>query len=309
MGATLCSVMNRLFLYILLAGVVGWAAGCGQKRARPGGAAIEGIKIGDLEPASAMKLPRQINFQVFTFEAPAESLPSPRELFLGLIRSPLHFTDDKAFKANGFFVGFGRSEMWDEISARLTRAGARNAGTNRLIVFDDKGDDVIFTTLGAEQTVFYTTGEGKLVGTSLGDGQLGWRIKAKPIPRLRGACEVEIQPVFKSPMSNTIARLLGREEGNEIVFDVAGFELTMSSGDFVLIGPSQYKQTDITLGSLFFTSRGDFAFPILKQNEKGEEIPGGPARRAYGKPRQAYTLRKNVPLIRLSLIACTGVGD
>jgi len=105
--------------------------------------------------------------------------------------------------------------------------------------------------------------------------------------------------VFKSPMSNTIARLLGREEGNEIVFDVAGFELTMSSGDFVLIGPSQYKQDDITLGSLFFTSRGDFAFPIPKQNEKGEEIPGRPA----------YTLRKNVPLIRLFLIACTGVGD
>lgn len=291
--------MNRLFFYILLAGVVGCAGGCGQKRARPEGATIEGIKIGDLEPASAMKLPRQINFQVYTFEAPAENLPGPRELFLGLIRSPLHFTDDKAFEANGFFAGFGRSEMWGEISARLARAGARNAGTSRLIVFDDKGDDIIFNTLGAEQNVFYTTGEGKLVGTSLGVGQLGWRIKAKPIARLRGACEVELGPVFKSPMSNTIARLLGREEGNEIVFDVAGFELTMSSGDFVLIGPSQYKQDDITLGSLFFTSRGDFAFPIPKQNEKGEEIPGRPA----------YTLRKNVPLIRLFLIACTGVGD
>ena len=291
--------MKRFFFYIFLAGAIGCAAGCGQGRERPAGPAIEGIKIGDLEPITPMELPKQVNFRIYTFEVPAENMPLPKELFLGLIRKPLHFADYKAFEANGFFTGFGRSQMWNEISTRLARAGAKNAGTSRLIVFDDKGDDIIFNTWGAGPNVFYTTGEGKLVGTSLGNGRLGWRIKAKPIARLRGACEVKLGPVFKSFMSNTIAKMLGRQEGNEIVFDVAGFELTMSTGDFVLIGPSQYKQDDITLGSLFFTSRGDFAFPIPKQNEKDDDTPGGPA----------YTLRKNVPLIRLFLIACTGVGD
>jgi hypothetical protein len=274
--------MKRLFLYIFLAGAVGWTAGCGQQRTKPPGPAIEGIKVGDLEPTTQTQLPPQINFQVLAFEVPAENMPSPKPLFLGLIRKPLHFADYKAFEANGFFAGFGRGEMWDEIAARLTQAGARNAGTNRLIVFDDKGDDIIFTTLGVEQTVFYTTGQGKLAGASLGGGQLAWRIKAKPIPRLRGGCEVKLQPVFKRPMGNTVARLLGREET-----------------DFVLIGPSQYKEDDITLSSLFFTSRGDFAFPITRRNERAEEIPGKPT----------YTLRKDVPLIRLFLIACTRVGD
>ncbi|RKY11043.1 MAG: hypothetical protein DRP65_05360 [Planctomycetota bacterium] len=291
--------MKRFFLYIFLAGIGLCIVSCGQGRARPGGMAMDGIKVSDLEPVSAMKLPRQINFQVFTFEVPAESLPPPRELFLGLIKSPLRFTDDKAFEANGFFAGFGRSEMWDEIAARLARAGARSRGTNSLIVFDDKGDDIIFTALGAEQPVFYTSGDGKLAGVSLGGGQLAWRLKARPVEQLRGACKVEIQPVFKRFVDNTISRLLGRQESNETVFDVAGFGLTMSSGDFVLIGPSQYKQTDITLGSLFFASRGDFAFPIARQDERGEEIQG----------KGAYTLRKDVQLIRLFLVACTRVSD
>ena len=271
--------MNRLFFYILLAGAVGWATGCGQERKQPPPPAIEGIKIRDLEPITPMQLPQQIHFRIYTFEVPAENIPLPKELFLGLIRKPLHFADYETFEANGFFTGFGQSGMWNEISARLARAGARSAGNSRLIVFDDKGDDVIFNTLAAEQNIFYTNSEGKLVGTSLGNGRLGWRIKAKPIAKLRGACEVKLEPVFKSQQSNYIARLLGREQDNEIVFDIAEFELTMSSGDFVLIGPSQYKPDDISLGSLFFTSRGD------------------------------YSLRKNVPLIRLFLIACTQVSD
>jgi len=260
---------------------------------------LGGIKIADLKPAEGMEFPAAINFQIFIFEAPAEKIPSPKEFFLGLIRKPLHFTDYNAFEANDFLAGFGRNEMWDEIASRLARAGARNAGTNRLIVFDDRGDDVIFTTLGVEQSVFYTTGDGKLAGASLGGGQLAWRIKARPIPRLRGASEVEIQPVFRRQVDNTIGRLLGREKRDEIVFDFAGFELTMSSGDFVLLGPSQYKKDDITLSSLFFTSRGNFAFPKPRQNEKGEEIPGKPV----------YTLQKDVPLVRFFLIACTRVGD
>jgi hypothetical protein len=292
--------MDRLILYIFLAGVVGLAGGCGQERTRgPAGPTIEGIKLGDLAPATAMELPSQITFQVYTFEVPAENAPLPKELLLGLIRSPLHFADYNAFEANGFGAGFGRDEMWDEIAARLTQIRAKNAGTSRLIVFDDKGDDVIFNTLAGERTVFFTTGEGKLVGVSLGGGYLGWRIKAKPIAKLRGAAQVQIQPVFKLPAGNTIARLLGREGENETVFDFAGFELTMSSGDFVLLGPNQYKQDDITLGNLFFTSRGDFTFPIPRQDDRAEEDPAKPA----------YTLRKDVPLIRLFLIACTRVGD
>jgi hypothetical protein len=100
-------------------------------------------------------------------------------------------------------------------------------------------------------------------------------------------------------VGNTIARLLGREGENETVFDFAGFELTMSSGDFVLLGPNQYKQNDITLGNLFFTSRGDFAFPMPRQDKRANEDPAKPA----------YTLRKDVPLIRLFLIACARVSD
>ncbi|MHC4215962.1 MAG: hypothetical protein ACYSWP_21640, partial [Planctomycetota bacterium] len=277
--------MSRLILYILLAGVVGWAGGCGQERTRgPAGPTTEGIKIGDLAPTAAMKLPSQINFQVYTFEVPAENAPLPKELLLGLIRSPLHFADYNAFEANGFGAGFGRVEMWNEISVRLTQIKARNAGTSRLMVFDDKGDDVIFNTLTGEKTVFFTTGEDKLVGSTLGGGYLAWRIKAKPIKKLRGAAQVQIQPVFKLPSGNTIARLLDRERENETVFDFAGFELTMSSGDFVLLGPNQYKQDDITLGNLFFTSRGDFAFPIPRQDKKAKEDPAKPT----------YTLRKDV---------------
>jgi hypothetical protein len=292
-------VMNRAFGYIFFAAVVTLAGGCKEPQRISAQVSSEGIKLADLKPAEGMELPAAINFQIFIFETPAEKVPLPKELFLGLIRKPLHFADYNAFEANSFLAGFGRYEMWNEIAARLARAGAKNAGTNRLMVFDDRSDDIIFTTLGAEQSVFYTTGNGKLAGASLGGGQLAWRIKARPNPRLRGASEVEIQPVFRRQVDNTIARLLGREEKDEIIFDFAGFELTMSSGDFVLLGPGQYRQDDITLSSLFFTSHGNFAFPKPRQNEKGEEIPGKPV----------YTLQKDVPLVRFFLIACTRVQD
>ncbi len=291
--------MERLLLYIFAAGILGWTGGCVEQRTRRAGPDIEGIKIGDLSPASSIKLGPQIRFQVLTFEMPVANVPRPKDMFLGLLKSPLHFTDYKAFEANGFCAGFGRSEMWDEIAARLTQAGARNAGTSSLLVFDDKGDDIFFAALGTEQSVFYTTGEGKLVGVNLGAGRLGWQLKARPIPSLRGACEVKLEPVFKRLAGETISRLLGDKQDSEISFDVAGFELTMSSGDFVLLGPIQYEQNDISLGSLFFQTQADFAFPNPEQNEEGGTISD----------KRTYTLRKDVRLIRLFLVACTGVSD
>ncbi|MHC5061553.1 MAG: hypothetical protein ACYTFK_10785 [Planctomycetota bacterium] len=290
--------MNRLIWHILLAGTALWASGCEPQRQKYQGPIIEGITIDDLAPATAMKLPPQINFQIYLFEVAAQNVPEPKELLLGLTRKTLHFTDDSAFEENGFLAGFGRGEMWNEISARLTKIRAKNIGTRRLIVFDDKGDDIVFSTLTGEKTVFYTTSQGELTGASLGPGNLAWRIKAKPVAGVRGAAQVQIQPVFKSPVSDTIAKVLDQQGAYDTVFDVAEFELTMSSGDFVLLGPARLESDDITLGNLFFASRGNFAFEISKQDKNAEE-PSRPS----------YTLRKDVPLIRFFLVACTRVGD
>jgi hypothetical protein len=294
-------IMNRAFGYIFFVAVVILTGGCKEPQTRSAQIPLEGIKLADLEPTTGTfgELGPQINFRVYIFEIPAERLSSPKELFLGLLRKPLHFANRTAFEANGFFVGFGRNEMWDEIAGRLQQLGARNAGTSLLIVFDDKGDDIILKAVDTERPIFYTNSAGKLAGVTLGDGRCALRIKAKPATGRRGTAEVDIQPIFKRSVDTSIARLLGTESKEEIVFDFAGFDLTMSRGDFVLVGPSRYEEDEISLSNLFFAARRDFAFAVPKQNEKGQEAPGQPR----------YTLGKNVPLIRLCLIACTGVGD
>jgi len=230
------------------------------------------VKIGDLAPSDRGKRPagrllKTINFSIHIFEIPAENisildevwpLPSGCEFAenqksASLYRKPLRFNDSDAFSANSFLIGFGRLEMWDKIADLLRSADAKRVETVSLLLPDGQANDLTVAGLDNEQMIFYASAGGSTEAVSIGPGKLLLRIKAEKIPGSRGVCDVDIQPAFSPPTKSPIAQLAAREKLSEFVFTSAGFELKMSPGDFVFLGPEKYISRRVTLAGLFFS--------------------------------------------------------
>jgi hypothetical protein len=216
---------------------------------------------------------KTINLDIHIFEMPAEDTNVFNYAQQMLYTKPLQFNNYEAFKANSFSASFGQIQMWNTVANVLRNAGSKHIETASLLLPDGETHDFTIARLNKEQTIFYISTAGSMEGATIGPGKLALRIKVEKIPGERGACKVNAQPVFPSPITSPIPQLAERAKSNEFLFTSAGFYLKMSPGDFVLLGPDKYIGHQITLGSLFFSR---------------------PGRR---------------PSIRMFLIVCTGIID
>lgn len=236
------------------------------------------LKLSDLAPSSrpgsiAERRLKTINLDIHTFEMPAENISALTDTWQILYSKPLQFNNHEAFKTNSFAAGFGQIRMWNAIGNVLNDAGCKHIETASLLLPDGETNDFTITRLTREQTVFYTASSGSLAGVTVGPGNLSLRIKVEKIPGSRGVCKVYVLPAFPSPITSPIPQLNERAKVNEFLFTSAGFNLKMSPGDFVLLGPDKYISHQITLGSLLFSKT------------------------------------KPIPTIKIFLIVCTGVID
>ncbi|MFA5252961.1 MAG: hypothetical protein WC454_10310, partial [Phycisphaerae bacterium] len=220
--------------------------------------AQEHLKLSDLAPPSGAKSIadrrlKTINLDIHIFEMPAENISALTDTWQILYTKPLRFNDHEAFKANSFAAGFGQIQMWNAIGNVLNDAGCKHIETASLLLPDGETSDFTITRLTKEQTVFYTSSSGSLEGATIGPGNLALRIKVEKIPGSRGVCKVNAQPVFPSLITSPIPQLAEHAKVNEFLFTPVGFNLKMSPGDFVLLGPDKYIAHQITLGSLFFS--------------------------------------------------------
>jgi len=289
--------MIRSFFIIFLITPAIWLTGCEQPSTAQ--TALSGIKLSDIAPTFSDRLAPEIVFQIFTFEFPAQRVLDMEGFFAKLQLQPFSFANYKAFKANGFSVGFGRGREWNLVADQLRRAEAREISKNTLIVFDNTGDPISVVWIDAGQTIFYFGEDGSVGGLSPGMGQLILQLKAQPLPQVRGATQVVILPVFRQGMEENLNRLAGIEENDEEIFSFARFTLKMSDGDFILLGPSEYKKDNTLLSGLFFTGTGDF---LTKKKPPQQENQDTPAQ-------DNYEWQRNITLIRMYLIVCMKVGD
>lgn len=243
-------VLITLFCVLLIA-----LPGCGPgPQAQP---AYNGLKISDLAPSAPQPTDRPsqrpMEFAVCFFELPAEHFAASAELWTRLYTAPLRFASSDAFKANGFAAGFGDQQTWSEVSRILQAAQANKARTISMVIFDQQPRDIIIAPLNTEQSVFFTDAGGRIAGVTLSAGATALRISAGKIPTARGLARVNIQLVFKS---RPVLGGLGWLPPGEVVFDSAGFELKLSPGQFVLLGPARYHpgETKMTLDKLFCTA-------------------------------------------------------
>lgn len=238
----------------------------------------EYLKLSDLAPPSGTKNVadrrlKTINLDIHTFEMPAKNISALNDTWQILYTKPLQFNDIDAFKANSFVAGFGQIRMWNAIGNVLNDAGCKHIETASLLLPDGETSNFTIIRLTRETTVFYTSSTGSLEGVTVGPGNLSLRIKVEKIPGSRGVCKVNALPVFPSLITGPIPQLNEHAKVNEFLFTSTGFNLKMSPGDFVLLGPDKYISHQITLGSLLFS-----------------------------KP-------KPIPTIRIFLLVCTGIID
>ena len=248
--------MIRLFQIAVL-GCFGLAlTGCDSpEKSEP---SLQNIKIRDLAPSDSNKQPgrqllKTINFDVYVFEIPAGNISALDDVWQMLYARPLKFNDYEAFSANSFLVGFGQIQMWNKIRDLLLTANSRKIETVSLLLPDGQTDDLAIAELDNEKTIFYTSTKGSMEGVTLGPGELALRIKAEKIPGERGVCKMSALPVFPSPITSPIRQIEDFAKSGEFLFTPVGFELKMSPGDFVFLGPSRYVSDQITLSSLFFS--------------------------------------------------------
>jgi len=229
--------------------------GCdNSRRPQP---SLESIRIGELarpkiQGESDNQLLKTINFGIWIFEIPAENILALDDVWKMLYRKPLRFNDYDAFTANSFRVGFGQVSMWNKIREVLDIVDARRIDNATFLLFDGKSDELVVAKLLQKQSVFYISNK-SVEGKTLGPGEITLRIRAEKIPGSRGVCNVFVMPVFIPPKMSLIPQLQARAEYKELVFNSVGFDLKMSPGDFVLLGPAKYSSHQRTLDSLFFS--------------------------------------------------------
>jgi hypothetical protein len=251
--------MIRVFQIAVLSCSVLVLIGCSSpEKDRP---IWEDTKIFDLVPSRREDYPaggllKTMNFDVYTFEIPAENIGLLGDVWEMLYTRHLRFNDYGAFVANFFLAGFGQVQMWDRVGDLLRSAGGKKVETVSFLIHDGQSSDLGVAGLDKEQTIWYFPAAASMEGVTIGPGRLGLRIKAEKIPGSRGVCSVNIHPVSLSQVRGSILQLKGREKSNEFSFTSVGFGLKMVPGDFVFLGPKEYISHRVTLGSLFFSIPG-----------------------------------------------------
>ncbi len=280
--------MSRAFQIAVIGWLSVWLIGCTPaEKQKP---IWETVKIGDIAPAQAGKLPvkplKTINFDAHIFEIPAENVGKLKDIWQTLYTKPLRFNNYNAFKDNLFSVRFGQIEMWNKILDLLRAAGGQRIVKVSLLLPDGQPSDVAVTGLNSQQTISYVSTDGSRETAPIGPGVLVLRIKAQKIPASRGVCDLIAYPVFVPPIRPAIPQLAARARLREFSFGCAGFGLKMGPGDFVVLGPEKYVSDQTALDGLFFSKPEGSMF--FSETER--------------KPPE----RK--PAVRVFLLVCTGIN-
>jgi len=220
-------------------------------------ASIEGIKLSDLRESQSYnqadeKRVSLTNIGFYVFEMPASKLDSLDEVFGELNSDVLTISNEKSFSSNGFRAGLGRGKSWDRAADILRESGAQKIRELSLMFFGKNSELIFLSGFEDEQSVFYESVTGQLAGRSFPAGKTYFQILCEDIALSRGGRKISIRPGWSS---EEYAAMKDEGSSPEIVFDGVSFGFVASGGDFLFIGPSNYKSSQIGLSELFFSGK------------------------------------------------------
>ncbi len=260
--------LARLFVFLFT--IAATFTGCEEVDRKPMPVSTEGVKMSDLEPPDKPEMPPEIHFRIYTFILSEEMLAKSDNIFEIVGKDTFTFVSSEAFKANGFATGSAKGNLWPELGRRLKQAGAIGVKDSTMIVYDDKGDDLVFGTLNKRVTIDYFTSSDASFKTNISPGKLAWRIIATPIEDKPGTVKVSISAVSKPDFSRSADPFLESRKPKAVIYDASQFELEMSPGDFLVLGPEKYDP-EISLETLGLTASGEFE--LLESDPKAIADP------------------------------------
>jgi hypothetical protein len=242
------------------------------------------IKMGDLAPTVRENDQAQARFlatvqmEVRVFELPGENVEKLDDLWRLLSPKSVYMTSYNAFTENSFRAKSGRIEAWDKIQQTLTEVNAQRMATVSLAVPDNDNSDVPITDLPTGKVIEFAGNDLSSQTVNVGAGSLVLRLRAEPIPWIRGVRKIIAYPTYTLPTASPIEQLSAIARKREFYFPSAAFAAQMGPGDLVVLGPSQFTGEQLSLGGLFFNNpQGRLFFDSAKTSPPEQK----PAARVY----------------------------
>ncbi len=251
--------MTRSFCVAALILVVTGGTGC-KTAPKEERRIWEGIKIGDIAPTVKDKDRDQARFlatvqmEIRVFELPGENVDQLDDLWRQLSPKSVFMTSYNAFTNNSLRVKSARIEAWEQIQKALMDAGAQSAATLSLAIPDNDMTDLPIADLPAGRMIAFVGNNLASQTVNVGPGSLVLRLRAEPIPWIRGVRKIIAYPTYTLPTSSAIPQLHLMARKNEFYFAPAAFATQMGPGDLVVLGPDTYTGEQLTLGGLFFNN-------------------------------------------------------
>lgn len=270
--------------------------GCQEPEKRSEGPSIEGLKLSDLIPSTAEKLPSAIKLRLLTFDIPRQYLLQLDPTIDALGKENIKFANRKAFDRNAFAAGIGDKEAWSIIGDELKAAKAKKISTSIITIRDRDGYEVPVKEIGENVSLIYTNADSRVIQHDLFSGTISFRIKAGPVARRKGTANIKIEAISRSLNPTIISKAAGNEEFGLTVFHSLSMMMKMEEGQFLILAPQATlakAKTEVTaamnLAELFFFSRGDFV------TRKGDSMQ--------------YEIQRDIALARIYMLVCTEVQN
>jgi len=256
--------LKAVYLVVMVAAAM-VMVGCREERARERSVEPRRLTVADLAPPQMSGPAWQVDLQVVVFDVPVGRAEEMDGVF-GLLRTgPIRFGDRAALEANGLRAAFGPAQGWRAVAEKLNEIRARQVYTNTLMHFDDRGLDVVSLPVLETTTAVYTGADGGAQSVELETGQVAWASLARPDESLRGVADVTLRYVYRRQKDMAAARIARQDRVKERVFAFTVLAMKMSRGDFVLVGPTGYREP---VGNSLL----DWAFMIRRSRTDGDDM-------------------------------------
>jgi hypothetical protein len=253
-------MMRPRCVLVLVLGLALGLAGCETApQKQPEEKIWEGITIPELAPPPHAALPpAQFNgamsLEIHVMDVPADNVERLDALWQILSPGPLRINSYEAFTENSFRVKFCRTDLWDQIRELLAEVDGQPAATSSLMVPDNDMIDLPVASLPVGRRIAFVGENHSRQSVNVGPGILVLRLRAEPIPWMRGVRKLIAYPVHTLPITTTLSEVQAQARRQEFHFAPAAFALLMGPGDLVVLGPDNYTGERNSLGGLFFNN-------------------------------------------------------
>jgi len=242
--------MKKIISVLLVVFSIG---GCEQAKTSTIDKSLAGIKLKDLAPAKKADpnlLPAISYFTIYAFKVPASSAQSLALIWQSKDTRPVVKSDPDAFASGDFAAISGEGQQWNAIAAKLNEAGGQRGRAFSLIIPQSKGHFLALSNIDRDVPIFFPNRDGNANGVTLGQGSIGFYIRANAKAGPKGMCDFTLTPAFQSDQPKE-SSFREPQEAQRIGFNQLGISMRMSAEGFILLGP-QYIPQPMSAAQLYF---------------------------------------------------------